>query len=238
MQNFIISGFLDEIDENIDIQFETLQKLGIKYFEPRGINGKDIADLTDDEVFSLLTAMKKYGIRASSIGSSIGKIGIRDDFEMHFEKFKRVIEIAKALGTEYIRIFSFYTPEGDDPNKYRGEVTFRLVKMITYAKSQNIVLLHENKKGIYGDTSERCFNLFDALYSSNFKAVFDYANFVQCGEDAKECFNKLQPYIAYMHIKDAKYDGNIITSNDDKNLEYILNGLKEKDYFGFLALEI
>lgn len=238
MQSFIISGFSDEIDENIDIQFEALQRLGMKYFEPRGINGKNIADLTDDEIFKLLTAMKKYGIRASSIGSPIGKIGIKDDFEPHFEKFKRVVEIAKALGTEYIRMFSFYMPEDDDPEKYFGEVTLRLVKMITYAKSQNIVLLHENEKGIYGDTLNRCLRLFDALYSSNFKAVFDPANFVQCGEDTKENFEKLYPYIAYMHIKDAKYDGTVVPAGDgDGNVEHILKILKERDYCGFVSLE-
>lgn len=237
MSNFIISGFSDEIDENIDKQFETLQKLGIKYFEPRGINGKNIADLTDDEVFKLLTAMKKYGIRASSIGSPIGKIGIRDDFEPHFEKFKRVVEIAKMLGTEYIRMFSFYIPEGQNPDLFRGEVTFRLVKMITYAKSQDVVLLHENEKGIYGDTAERCFNLFDALYSSNFKAVFDPANFVQCGEDTKKAYETLKPYIAYMHIKDAKEDGTVVPAGmGDGNIEYILKDLSS-DYVGFLSLE-
>lgn len=239
MYSFILSGFADEIDENIDVQFQTLQKLGMNYFEVRGVNEKNVADLTDDEVFKLLTAMKKYGIRASSIGSPIGKIGIRDDFGPHFEKFKRVIDIAKALGTEYVRIFSFYIPEGDDPDKYRGEVTLRLVKMITYAKSQNIVLLHENEKGIYGDNSDRCFKLFDALYSSNFKAVFDPANFIQCGEDTKKAFDELYPYIAYMHIKDAKSsDGSVVPAGyGDGNIEYILKSLKEKEYFGFLSLE-
>lgn len=238
MNNFIISGFSDEIDENIDIQFQTLKELGIQYFEPRGINGKNIADLTDDEVMKLLAAMKKYGIRASSIGSPIGKIGIRENFEPHFEKFKRVIEIAKMLGTEYIRIFSFYIPEGQNPDLFRGEVTFRLVKMITYAKSQNVVLLHENEKGIYGDTAKRCHDLFDALYSPNFKAVFDPANFVQCGEDTKNAYEILSPYIAYMHIKDAKNDGSVVPAgHGNGNIEYILNKLAENDYFGFLSLE-
>ena len=238
MNNFIISGFSDEIDENIDIQFQTLKELGIQYFEPRGINGKNIADLTDDEVMKLLAAMKKYGIRASSIGSPIGKIGIRENFEPHFEKFKRVIEIAKMLGTEYIRIFSFYIPEGQNPDLFRGEVTFRLVKMITYAKSQNVVLLHENEKGIYGDTAKRCHDLFDALYSPNFKAVFDPANFIQCGEDTKNAYEILSPYIAYMHIKDAKNDGSVVPAgHGNGNIEYILNKLAENDYFGFLSLE-
>lgn len=238
MNNFIISGFSDEIDENIDIQFQTLKELGIQYFEPRGINGKNIADLTDDEVMKLLAAMKKYGIRASSIGSPIGKIGIRENFEPHFEKFKRVIEIAKMLGTEYIRMFSFYIPEGQNPDLFRGEVTFRLVKMITYAKSQNVVLLHENEKGIYGDTAKRCHDLFDALYSPNFKAVFDPANFIQCGEDTKNAYEILSPYIAYMHIKDAQNDGSVVPAgHGNGNIEYILKKLAENDYFGFLSLE-
>lgn len=238
MNNFIISGFSDEIDENIEIQFQALKDMGIRYFEPRGINGKNIADLTDDEVMKLLAAMKKYGIRASSIGSPIGKIGIRENFEPHFEKFKRVIEIAKMLGTEYIRIFSFYIPEGQNPDLFRGEVTFRLVKMITYAKSQNVVLLHENEKGIYGDTAKRCHDLFDALYSPNFKAVFDPANFIQCGEDTKNAYEILSPYIAYMHIKDAKNDGSVVPAgHGNGNIEYILNKLAENDYFGFLSLE-
>lgn len=237
MNTFIISGFSDEISESIPEQFETLKKLGISYFEPRGINGKNIADLTDDEIFILLGAMKKYGIRASSIGSPIGKIGIRDDFEPHFEKFKRVVEIAKMLGTEYIRIFSFYIPEGQNPDLFRGEVTLRLVKMITYAKQEGVVLLHENEKGIYGDTAQRCFNLFDALYSSNFKAVFDPANFVQCGEDTKKAYDMLKPYIAYMHIKDATLDGNVVPSGlGNGNIEHILSDLAS-DYIGFLSLE-
>ena len=42
--SFTISGFSDEIDSNVVKQFEHLNKLGISYFEPRGIDGKNIAD--------------------------------------------------------------------------------------------------------------------------------------------------------------------------------------------------
>lgn len=40
MQYFKISGFSDEIASDIVTQFEVLNRLGIRYFEPRGINGK------------------------------------------------------------------------------------------------------------------------------------------------------------------------------------------------------
>mgnify|MGYP006934536028 CR=1 FL=1 len=45
-ENFVISGFSDEIDASTDIQFENLNRLGISYFEPRNIDGKNIANLT------------------------------------------------------------------------------------------------------------------------------------------------------------------------------------------------
>ena len=41
-----ISGFSDEIASNVKTQFEVLNKLGIKYFEPRGVDGKMFQSLT------------------------------------------------------------------------------------------------------------------------------------------------------------------------------------------------
>ena len=93
MSKFTLSGFSDEIDEKIVVQFEHLNKLGISYFEPRGINGVNISDIDDTQLDELKQNMKKYGIKVSSIGSPIGKIGINDTFEPHLEKLKRVISI-------------------------------------------------------------------------------------------------------------------------------------------------
>ena len=109
---FTLSGFSDEIDEMIPVQFEHLNQLGIRYFEPRGINGKNISALSDDEVLALKEEMDRYGISVSSIGSPIGKIRITDDFEPHIEQLARTIRTAKMLGTRFIRMFSFYIPEG------------------------------------------------------------------------------------------------------------------------------
>ena len=59
---FILTGFSDEISSDTTAQFEGLNKLGISYFEPRNIDGKNIIKLTDEEVASLKDKMKKYGI--------------------------------------------------------------------------------------------------------------------------------------------------------------------------------
>lgn len=234
-----ISGFSDEIDSNTDIQFKVLNKLGIKYFEPRGIDGKNISELCDEEVIILKEKMKSYGIEASSIGSPIGKIKLSDNFDEHFATFKRVVKTAKALGTKYIRMFSFYHDGGEWTEKEREDVFLKLKRMIDYAKEQDIILLHENEKDIYGDIADRCCDLFENLGCDNFKAVFDSANFVQSGENSKAAYEKLKEYIEYMHIKDAvKEDGTVVPAGyGDGDVKYILKDLLSGGFNGFLSLE-
>lgn len=235
-----ISGFSDEIASDIKTQFTVLNKLNISYFEPRGVDGLNVSELNDEQRCLLKEQMAQYGIKASSIGSPIGKIKLTDDFETHFELFKNVVKTAKYLGTKYVRIFSFYHDGGDAwSDDERMEVLKRLQSMIRYAKAEGVVLLHENEKSIYGDTAERCVDLMDNLYCDNFKAVFDPANFVQCGQDTKDAYNRIKPYIEYMHIKDAYFsDGSVVPAGyGDGNLEYILTDLFKNGYTGFLSLE-
>ena len=234
-----ISGFSDEMGTDIVTQFETLNKLGIGYFDPRGIDGKNIAELDDSEAEALKLKMDKYGIRVSSIGSPIGKIKLTDDFCSHFDLFKRVVKISKILDTKYIRIFSFYHDGGEWTEAERAQVISQLKKMIDYAKENDVVLLHENEKDIYGDIAPRCLDLMKELYCDNFKAVFDPANFVQSGQDTREAFEMLKDYVEYMHIKDALAENSRVvpSGHGDGNVEYIHKHLFNNGYDGFLSLE-
>ena len=233
-----ISGFSDEISSDINVQFKTLKKLGMKYFLPRGINGKNISEFSAVEAKNLKKLADSYGIKASSIGSPIGKIKVSDDFKAHFDTYKKVVETAKILDTRYIRIFSFYR-DGEVFTDDEKKIVFeRLERLIDYAKENDVTLLHENEKDIYGDTAERCTELMESFYCNNFKAVFDPANFVQCKVDAKLAFEKLKPYIAYMHIKDSKKDGTIVPAGyGNGNIPFIIKSLFDDGYDGFLSLE-
>lgn len=240
MKAYKISGFSDEIDANIEVQFDVLNKLGIEFFEPRGVDGKNISELTEDEVKTLKGKMNEYGILVSSIGSPIGKIKLSDDFEAHFDVFRRVVETAKFLGTKYIRMFSFFHDGGAEwTADEREQVFVRIRKMLDYAKANDVILLHENEKDIYGDTTERCLDLMKEFHCENFRAVFDPANFVQCGQNTKVAYDTLKEYIEYMHIKDAKAeDGEVVPAGfGDGNLEYILKNLVNNGYSGFFSLE-
>ncbi len=166
-----ISGFADEINKDFDIQLSVLKELGQEYVELRSADGTGVADLSLEMASELGERMKAAGIRVSSVGSPIGKIKITDDFEPHFETYRHVVELAKLWGVRYIRMFSFYIPEGEDPAQYKEEVFSRMKRMVDYAVEQDVVLLHENEKEIYGDIASRCLELMEAFYGDHFKGA-------------------------------------------------------------------
>ena len=234
-----LSGFADEINPQLDEQIRVLKKLGMHYVEMRGANGKGLVEYPLDEVEKIKEQLDENDIHLSSVGSPIGNIPITQDFEEHFKLFCHTVNIAHVMEVPYIRMFSFFMPEGEDPEKYHDEVFRRVRRMADYAAKHNVILLHENEKEIYGDVADRCRKLMKEFYSDHFKAVFDFANFVQCHQDTKEAYEMLKPYIEYVHVKDAEWEsGQVVPAgHGDGNVKEILKMLKESGYEGFLSLE-
>lgn len=234
-----ISGFADEIDMDLGKQIQVLNNLKLHHVEMRGVNGKGLVEYSLNEVKEIKKQLADGGIRLSSVGSPIGKIKITDDFASHMELYKHTVEIAHEMETPYIRMFSFFMPENESYVPYKSKVMEQLGQLSDYAKTNEIVLLHENEKDIYGDMAERCLDIMKEFYGDHFKAVFDFANFVQCHQDTLEAYELLKPYIVYIHIKDALWsDASVVPAGmGDGHVEEILKKIKDTGYKGFLSLE-
>ncbi len=206
--NYKLCAFADEASNDFEGQIEALCENKISYLEVRNLNGRNIADLSVDEAKQLRARLSDKGLAVWSVGSRLGKIGVRDDFAPHLDELKHTLELADALGCDKIRMFSFYIPEGENPAVYRNEVIERLLRFTDMAKGSGIKLCHENEKGIYGDTAARCLDLLDNC--PELGAIFDPANFVQCGEPTLAAWKMLGDRVDYMHIKDSLADGRIV----------------------------
>lgn len=237
-REYLISGFADEIDQDLTTQIENLQKLDMHYVEMRGVDGNNLIFHSDEKVKEIKARLDGAGIALSALGSPLGKIGIEDPFEKHFEEFKRAVEIAHKMDAKNIRMFSFYIPEGKNA-EYKEQVFDRLGQFVDYASANDVVLLHENEKGIYGEMAKECRELMDAFYGDHFKAIFDFANFVQAKQDTLEAYELLKDYIAYIHVKDALWEnGSVVPAGmGDGNVAAILKKLYANGFNGFLSLE-
>ncbi|MBQ0001055.1 MAG: sugar phosphate isomerase/epimerase [Clostridiales bacterium] len=242
-ENILISGFADEICDDFREQLETVTRLGMHHISLRSADKKGIADYTVAEAEEkLIPLMKEYGVKVSSIGSPIGKVGIEDEagFARQLSQLETMAQLCKVLDCKYIRMFSFFMPEGKDPADYREVVISKLKQFIAIAEKYDVILMHENEKDIYGDIADRCLDLMETLGSPNFVFAFDFANFVQCGEDTIRCWDLLQPYIRYIHVKDAVTGSgeNVVCGTGDGNIALLLDrAINKEGYKGFLTLE-
>lgn len=239
MEHIILSGFSDEIAPELDLQLAAIREWGLSHIELRAADGVNVSDFSTEKGKEVKNKLAGAGVSVSSIGSPIGKIGVEEDFAPHLEKLKRTLEIQKELGAPYLRMFSFYIPQGRAPEDFREEVLDRVGRMAEEAAAWDSVLLHENEKGIYGDSAPRCKELLEAFYGPHFKAVFDFANFVQVGQQTLPAYELLKPYVEYVHVKDAQWGtGAVVPAGQgDGHVKDILTDLIGGGWKGFLSLE-
>ncbi len=240
MKKLILSGFSDEIAPEFDQQLKAVKEFGLSHIELRAADGINVSSFTPEKLREIKQKLADAGVQVSSIGSPIGKIGIEDDFAPHMETYKRTLEIQKELNAPYLRMFSFYMPKNKDPESYRGAVLERLGAMVDVAAQWGAVLLHENEKGIYGDTAPRCLALMKEFSDPHFKAVFDFANFVEVGQETLPAYELLRPYIEYVHVKDVQTSPVmrvVPAGQGNGHVEEILADLLHGGWRGFLSLE-
>ena len=221
-------AFADEASPIIDRQIEAMSRNGLQGLEIRMADHVNVSDLSLAKAREIRKKLDDAGLIVWSIGSPLGKIDVETgDFPTHLERFRHTLDLAHVLGAENIRLFSFYIPQGKDPSLYRQEILDRLGRFLSYAAGSGIDLCHENEKGIYGDIAARCLDLHRSLPA--LKGIFDPANFVQCGQDTLQAWQQLQPYIKYLHIKDALPDGSVVPAGHGTgNLPSLLRAYRQQ----------
>ena len=244
MATFSISAFGDEIAVDLADQLAVLNELEIDGLDLRTAWGVNIAQFSDEQARRARAMCDDAGVSIVCLGSPIGKSPLADPIQIEIDRLKRIAEIAGIIGVTRIRIFSFY-PDDISSNahydQYVDETIDRLGAMTAVAKAEGLILLHENEKEIVGDTPERNLRLAEALDGPHFRLIWDPANYVQVGaaEQVDAWWDRLSPYLGYVHIKDAVLsDGSIRAAGEgDGQIDALLSRLAENGYAGPLALE-
>jgi sugar phosphate isomerase/epimerase len=235
-----LSGFADEIDPDPHAQLAVLAQESISHLELRSAWSVNIADFTDAQLAGFRAAAEAAGVRVSAIGSPIGKIGIGAPFAPELERMRRVAGLAGELGTALVRVFSFYIPAGEPPERYRAQVIDQMGALAQVAEERGVILAHENEKDIYGDVPARCADLITSVASPALQATFDAANFVQCGvRPFSEAYPLLRPHLVYVQVKDARAaDGEVTPAGEgDGEMRETLQALRDSGFTGFMSLE-
>ena len=224
-----LSGFGDEIDPDPAVQAAVLLALGASHIEVRSAWGTNVSELEPEQVARLKEILDEKGLKVSAVASPIGKVDVSLPVEHELERLRQIISVAKGLDTKYVRIFSFYRADDRSAEDIREDVLVRMGALAALAAEAGVVLLHENEKGIYGDTPQRVLDIMESVNSPALRIAWDNANFVQVGvKPYTDGYAMLRPYLEYFQVKDAlATTGEVVPSGEgDGELDATIAALK------------
>ena len=214
----IISGFTDEVSDDLELQIKALRELGWNHIDLRTVDGKNVSSLSDEEFDRVYTRLSENGITIGCFGSTVANWG-RDpeaDFNRDMEEMKASIRHMKRSGVTFIRIMSYRI---DGPVPLGNELEVRIIdnirQLVRLAEDNGIVCLHENCETWGGQSVDHWHHLLEQVDSPALKLVFDTGNPVSMknvvGEEPYSYQDSLQfleqviDHVAYVHIKDARW---------------------------------
>ena len=235
-----LSAFADEISPDLDEQIEACKANAVTHLELRSVNKINVLDFDKTLRAEVKTKLDAAGLGVVAIGSPIGKVKIDDPWAAHFDRFKIAVDAATFFKAPMIRLFSYYdAADGSSVLDHRDEVLTRMAAKVEYVKNVDVTLVHENEAKIYGEKGRECLDLMATINSPKLSSAFDFANFVQAGENPKYNWPVLKRYVTHIHIKDAQNgSGKVVPAGQgDGHVAEILRDAVKGGYKGFLSLE-
>ncbi|MEC9094810.1 MAG: TIM barrel protein [Planctomycetota bacterium] len=224
MGSVIITGFGDESanQKTVDQQFSAFAACGLQYYSIRFIdvgNGvKNVMQLTEPELDTVIEKQNEYGLAVSSLGSPLGKVKLLDKEDgtqnryVEFNKYldtevKKACELASRLGTKLLRGFSFYHPKGTDPAAHVNQVSEQIGRITEVCKSYGLVYGLEIEANLVGQSGQILAEIHSAVNMDELKLIWDGGNIVSQGiptAEVVEQYRVMKPGLGWLHIKDYR----------------------------------
>jgi len=253
---FTLAAITDEISQDFERALDLSVQWGLPKAEIRAMWGKNVAELSRQELQRARKALDARGIQACAVASPFYKCDLTGELgpaagRLHqasqralaeqTEVLRRCIDAAHLFGTPLIRVFAFWR---------RGEMTPEVVDRIAelyqepleIAKDAGVVLCLENEHDCFMSTGVETAQFVARMAPLGMRALWDPGNAFCAGERSyPDGYQALKPYISHIHLKDAvRENGKIrFVPIGDGEVDYAgqLRALAADGYSGVLSIE-
>ena len=255
---FKLGVITDGISRDFEYALDTMVEAGLAYVELQYLWEKQVGDLMDADVARVKGLIDARNLKVSCISHHnlsalpVDTAVVAPAYREHITTLQRCIDIAKALGTDLVRIFSFRKEMvlfGAEPIVSEGTwaaLLDRLEEPLRIADDAGITLVIET--AISGNVTSALLarKLIDELGAPHLKVLWDPCSSLYCTEvPYPDGYEVIREHIAHVHLKDgivnlpaATFDfcamrqGQMAPYYND-----IVSALKRDGYEGAVSLE-
>jgi L-ribulose-5-phosphate 3-epimerase len=219
-QLFPIAAITDEFSPDLATAVQSMREVGMTAAELRMVFGKNIIDLTDEELDRAQQIVGAQGLKIISIASPLLKCVLPDapaidsrfqqdifaskhTFEDQPRLSDRAFEIARRTGARIVRVFSYWRTV--EPEKCFDRIVAALGGLAEKAAKHDLIIGLENEHACHIATGAETARVLDANNHSNLKVVWDPCNALVSGENPfPEGYRRMAAdRIVHVHAKDC-----------------------------------
>lgn len=219
-----IAAITDEFSPSLAEAIPVLTEIGMRAAELRVIDGKNILDLSEDELRRAKEILDRAGLPVISIASPLLKCilpngpGLDSRFQRDVFASKHTFEdqpklaaqafqVAKFFGARIVRVFSYWRTV--KPETCQEAIVRALDDLARAASKEDIVIGLENEHACNIATAAETARILQFLPHPNLQIVWDPANALVAGEEPFPAGYSLLPKtrIAHVHAKDCHMEG-------------------------------
>lgn len=255
---FKLGTITDGISRDFEYALDTMVATGLEYVELQYLWEKQVGDLTDADIERVQGLIAARNLKVSCISHhnlsalSVDTAVVAPAYREHITTLQRCIDVAQALGTNLVRIFSFRKEMvlfGAEPIISEGAwatLMNRLEEPLQIADAAGITLVMET--AISGNVTSALLarKLIDALDVPHLKVLWDPCSSLYCTEvPYPDGYEAIREHIAHVHLKDgvvnlpaATFDFCAMRQGQmDPYYNDIVDALKRDGYEGAISLE-
>ena len=255
---FKLGTITDGISRDFEYALDTMVETGLEYVELQYLWEKQVGDLTDADIERVRGLIAARNLKVSCISHHnlsalpVDTAVVAPAYREHITTLQRCIDVAQAVGTNLVRIFSFRKEMvlfGAEPVISEGAWTTlmnRLEEPLQIADAAGITLVMET--AISGNVTSAFLarKLIDALDVPHLKVLWDPCSSLYCTEvPYPDGYEVIREHIAHVHLKDgvvnlpaATFDFCAMRQGQmDPYYNDIVEALKRDGYAGAISLE-
>jgi sugar phosphate isomerase/epimerase len=224
---------------------EQADRMGYAGIEIRGVKGEmdltKVPELQGSRLAETKKDLAALGLVVTDLGAS-ARMHEKDPAtrEKQLDEGRRFIDLARAMGVKYVRVFGDKIPEGEPKEEVMKRVVAGFQQLAEHAKPAGVTVLIES----HGDftKSPDLEEILTRVGSEHFALLWDaHHSFVAGKEKPAETHARIGKWIRHTHLKDSKPEGAdrryVLLGAGEVPVKEQVHVLARAGYPGFYSLE-